>query len=73
MKRTNVDPAFPVPYDSELQGITIRDYFAAMAMQAIITIRPNTFREGEGFGSDVAMDAYFMADAMMVERETRDE
>lgn len=49
------------------EGMTLRDYFAAKAMQsflAIIETYPDQpWREG------LAMDAYRMADAMLKERE----
>jgi hypothetical protein len=41
-------------------GMTLRDYFAAKAMQQLM--------KGEFFG-DTAMMAYAMADAMLKERE----
>ena len=41
-------------------GMTLRDYFAAKAMQQLM--------KGEFFG-DAAMQAYAMADAMLKERE----
>lgn len=60
-------PAFPVP-DSEYQnqdvGMTLRDYFAAKAMQGIISSECNY-----GAFSDLAIDAYSIADAMLKARE----
>lgn len=47
-------------------GITMRDYFAAKAMQGAIPTRPN------GYEMDTAIMArwaYAMADAMLAERE----
>ena len=76
-------PAFPVSLDcgsagkQQFEGMTLRDYFAAKAMQAIITKLPVVDREGE-FGSpvedkikynaDIANSAYWIADAMLAER-----
>ena len=61
-------PAFPVPNledDPSFNGMTLRDYFAAKAMQALIA-------STEGFTSDqYAKAAYEMADAMLKARGTQ--
>lgn len=56
-------PAFPSPHfeDDELQGMTLRDYFAAKAMQAWIP----TY----GIGPRLAEQAYQVADAMLKARK----
>ena len=67
---TNGGPAFPILQDGcqfpRAEGMTLRDYFAAKAMQAYFT-DPNV-----GFGSDVieagARAAYRIADAMLKAR-----
>lgn len=72
MSKSNGGPAFPsegfvcsdgIKYD----GMTLRDYFAAKAMQGIIVA------VGENMRKDphqmVAWDAYRFADAMLAERE----
>lgn len=71
-------PAFPVfpetgsGHASAFQGMTLRDYFAAKAMQGLLAngwcaeqreIAPSM---GE---REVALDAYRLADAMMKARE----
>ena len=53
-------PAFPCP---DHDGLTLRDYFAAKAMQAYLTA-PDTGWEFD----EVASAAYEMADAMLKER-----
>ena len=69
-------PAFPGPYANEngnievlwkQQGMTLRDYFAAKAMQGILvaTVTPITVWSQ----NDVAETAYKMADAMLKARE----
>jgi hypothetical protein len=56
------------PYDY-YHGMDLRDYFAAKAMQAIIT-NPPTFRGNKMNGeTDVAIGSYVIADAMMKARE----
>lgn len=65
-------PAFPVfpetgsGHASAFQGMTLRDYFAAKAMQAIIGREDNRFTTTLDF---VSAKAYQYADAMMKARE----
>jgi hypothetical protein len=67
MSNTNTGgPAFPCPTISigQHQGMTLRDYFAAKAMQTkIFSVRPYDTTE------EIARDAYRMADAMLKARE----
>ena len=75
MNNTNTGgPAFPFEYfDEQLQrarvmhGMTLRDYFAAKAMQGLLagTLTPEIVWSQ----SDVAETAYNVADAMIKERE----
>ena len=49
-------------------GMTLRDYFAAKAMQAFID--PSEWQSTVGpISSEVAFNAYAMADAMLEERK----
>ena len=80
--RKDGGPAFPAPQFSvhesvdqekiiqlgQLQGMTLRDYFAAKAMQGIII----HYKEGIRPQDCVVMaeDAYFVADAMIKARES---
>jgi len=58
-------PAFPTPVGVQHNdGMTLRDYFAAAALQGMLT-DPNK----EGSGSEFARDAYSCADAMLKARE----
>lgn len=68
----NDEPAFPTEvWDSQgipqhTQGMTLRDYFAAKAMQGLLA--------NNGFGSDMSPDlftklCYGFADAMLRARE----
>ncbi len=68
MKKETGGPAFPVPPNTwyDKQGMTLRDYFAAKAMQAHMVGR------GEFADSNkrtIAECAYDMADAMLKARE----
>jgi len=60
-------PAFPAPYGVghvTTQGMTLRDHFAGLAMQGMLTISCRV----EEFEID-AMVAYKIADAMLRARE----
>lgn len=68
MLETARDPAFPILNPSlspDGQGITLRDYFAAKAMQAIIQA---AYMEGYHI-DEVADESYGASDAMLVARE----
>jgi hypothetical protein len=66
--------AFPLPLsehlgwrDSEHHGMTLRDYFAAKAMQALLS-HPDSRTD---IGPEAyAMSAYKMADAMLTARQS---
>ena len=64
--KDNGGPAFPCEYEgstrSDASGLSMRDYFAAKAMQSFID------SGWEGFGETVADAAYRMADDMLTER-----
>ena len=61
----NDTPAFPLATSSgsntEVNGMTLRDYFAAKAMQALI--------DNDGLFSEIPTQAYALADAMLKARE----
>jgi hypothetical protein len=63
----NNPPAFPCPQGvpSSLGGMTLRDYFAAKAMQALLAAGINS----EQYEED-AIEAYAIADAMLKARQT---
>jgi hypothetical protein len=77
--KDNDGPAFPVDADYQLfqpkdtaeakrlfSGMTLRDYFAAKAMQGMIA---NDWpMHGLGSVAHLAVSAYGMADAMLLER-----
>jgi hypothetical protein len=62
--------AFPVPNSDYQDGMDLRDYFAAKAMQADITNYENNSKFGPDFWSteNIAKRAYNMADAMIKAR-----
>jgi hypothetical protein len=62
----NNPPAFPASPDTKtFQGMTLRDYFAAKAMQALLS--DNDWRQDMDF-DDTAFAANKQADAMMKAR-----
>ncbi len=69
MSITDADePAFPYP-DHGRRGMTLRDYFAAKAMQGLIASRHTDYENGYYEESCVGATAYAMADAMLKARE----
>ena len=71
MSNTNTGgPAFPCPTISigQHQGMTLRDYFAAKAVQVLTTKLAST-GDMHVFDDAVAESAYAMADAMLRARE----
>lgn len=74
-KKPNNPNAFPSYYSL---GMTLRDYFAAMSMQAILgnkelflevlkSQEDKTMRSSDG----IALNSYAMADAMLKQRELK--
>ena len=63
----NNTPAFPQPINPAEQGrgMTLRDYFAARALQALLS--DSDWRQDMDI-KDTALAAYKTADAMMKER-----
>ena len=63
------EPAFPRAGDFNPQiGMTLRDYFAAKAMQSL-NARPDYDDVSAEY---IAIDAYTMADAMLEARKSND-
>jgi hypothetical protein len=73
MSDTNTGgPAFPRSGDFNAQtGMTLRDYFAAKAMQGWLTTFPTDCAVQDVRPSPIALFAYEMADAMIKEREAK--
>ena len=65
--------AFPIPYPNHSEGMLLRDYFAAKALQGWLS----SFKEDESFPSTakgkkvVATEMYKFADAMIEVREEK--
>lgn len=75
MSKETGGPAFPRPSSPAHQhgmhdpqkGMTLRDYFAAKAMQTLLMAQPRDWPMG--FDVSVSVAAYQMADAMLEARE----
>lgn len=66
--KTDGGPAFPVPglqHDESFNGMTLRDYFAAKAMQGECAAHTNRRPDAK----ETAEFAYRVADAMLAARE----
>ena len=76
--KNNGGPAFPIPtgqsehswheWNACQFGMTLRDYFAAKAMPAIIGSRAGVSLDIDEFMKNVACISYAMADAMLKAR-----
>jgi hypothetical protein len=69
-EQINDEPAFPLTDEAGLicEGLSIRDYFAAKAMQAILS--RNTNLDLTSNETEIAVTAaYYIANAMLKERE----
>ena len=71
MNNTNTGgPAYPAPTTKPLEnyypGMTLRDYFAAKAMQGLTTTLDQT--DEEPLWTVIATDSYKLADAMLKAR-----
>ncbi len=61
-----IDRTYPGGERFSADGMTMRDYFAAKALQAFITARANTYSAGpEQFDEEVSRWSYETADAML--------
>jgi len=71
---TNNPPAFPIvpderALDSIRNGMTLRDYFAAKAINGILS-NYKTFYDGDVNETSIARWSYEIADAMLKARES---
>lgn len=77
LRMSNQEPAFPRDHAADgHNGMTLRDYFAAKAMQACIPARRDQFKndnedldDWDNFFDIIADEAYGIADAMLAARE----
>jgi hypothetical protein len=63
------EAAFPNPNRTDQTGMTLRDYFAAKAMQGLIASPRGTPDGKDATDAYYAKAAYVMADAMLKARE----
>ncbi|AGZ34673.1 MAG: hypothetical protein ACOKSU_26230 [Pseudomonas sp.] len=67
MSKPTGGPAFPVPgmqHDDDFNGMNLRDYFAAKALQGLCA-DPNTANAKR---EDIVAECYELADAMLAAR-----
>lgn len=66
----NNPPAFPIHWENHHQGMTLRDYMAAKAMQGLMhNYDICDFLEHKDWLEDISITSYQIADAMMKARE----
>ena len=53
---------------NDTDGMTLRDYFAAKAMQALVARATEAQMDGDGWDDEVADHAYYIADKMIERR-----
>lgn len=71
MRKPDGGQAFPVPeteFSGFHEGMSLRDYFAANAMQGILSNPAQLDKVSESAAVWVAEDAYLVADAMLTAR-----
>lgn len=66
-------PAFPCPPGISYQGISMRDYFAAHALQALIASHPRDDLDNKEMRMSYTDEAYEIADAMLKSRNNQRE
>lgn len=79
----NGGSAFPMGYESKgdtgsRYGMTLRDYFAAKAMQGMlsdmetrVSLNDSAIENKISFGEEIAIQSYSHADAMLKAREAK--
>jgi hypothetical protein len=58
------EPAFPTAGVGAYVGITVREYFASLAMQGLLA-NPNLVLNGKATPDNISIDAFRVADAML--------
>lgn len=68
-------PAFPIKDwhkdENDHNGMSLRDYFAAKAMQSLSHVLLSTTKYYDVNSEHIAKHSYFMADAMLKAREDK--
>jgi uncharacterized membrane protein YdjX (TVP38/TMEM64 family) len=65
----NGGPAFPSNFVASLNGMSLRDFFAATALHGILSAGELWTNAARQAGGDVVQLAYSYANAMLAERE----
>ena len=61
-----IEQAFPNPHRTDMGGMSLRDYFAAKALQGICSSRPGNLVTS----ARIAAEAYDLANAMLKARDS---
>ena len=61
------EKAFPNPHLTNETGMTMRDYFAAKAMQSLIA----AYKDDHSVADEISYRAFYYADAMMEARNAK--
>ncbi len=61
------DSAFPNPAQGRGEGMSMREWYAAMAMQGILASGMRAYSVADMHKKTVARDAFHIADAMLAE------
>jgi len=71
MSKPNGGPAFPQPVEIIGRGMSLRDYFAAAALPAVLAApTPPAWERGSvEWREQCAAEAYAIADAMLAQRD----
>lgn len=69
VKRSDGEAAFPHEFEWSHRGMTLRDYFAAQALNAIISNSGLVTSKASDASELICRDAYELADAMLRERQ----
>jgi hypothetical protein len=76
MNENTGGPAFPVgleAFGEDKTGMSLKDYFAAKAMQAIISCRGERQLMNADIADNIAFMSYCVSDAMLRAREAKAE
>jgi hypothetical protein len=66
MNKPDNPPAFPIHWENHSEGMTLRDYFAAKAIEGATVSAASNVRFNHAL---IAEEAYLLADAMLKARE----
>ena len=69
MNKPTNPPAFPIHWENHSEGMTLRDYFAAKAIEGATVSAASNVRFNHAL---IAEESYLLADAMLKAREANE-